>query len=538
LGLGAALSIAVHASAQAAAETDASAGDRGSILLVLPFDNDTGKPSLEWIREAAAEILSSRLASAGFSPMSRADRVYALDHLGLPQGFHPSRATSLKLAETLDADSIFVGSYQIDGDEFVATGQVVDVPHLRMSQPVIARGPMRDLISIFDSLAWKLTRQLDPAFSGSEQAFVNAGSSLRLDAFEQYIRGITESDQAERLRHLQLSVKLSPGFSPAWMALGREDYADQQYEQAAQAFAKVDRNSTDAIEAGFYGGLSLLFSGDYAGAEAAFGGVARVLPLAEVLSNQGIALARQGKDGIPFFRRAVAADPDEADYHFNLAVSLKRHGDSAEALTELAQCLRLRPNDTEAQAVQRAWKGTAAAPSPAPPSAANGAANDSGDETQARIDPLERIKRSFDAVAFRQAASVLNQMEADRLAALPPLERAQRLSSQAAGYLDRGLLLEAERLYLAAVAADPQAAVAHAGLAEVRERTGDSAAARKQAALSLELEPSVEAYLVLGRLNFADGNLSEAKQNAAGALKIDPANRQALEMMRQLEGGK
>jgi hypothetical protein len=59
---------------------------------VLPFDNRTGQPSLEWIREAAPEILSSRFASAGFAPMSRADRLYALDHLGLPQGFHPSRA--------------------------------------------------------------------------------------------------------------------------------------------------------------------------------------------------------------------------------------------------------------------------------------------------------------------------------------------------------------------------------------------------------------------------------------------------------------
>jgi hypothetical protein len=51
------------------------------------------------------------------------------------------------------------------------------------------------------------------------------------------------------------------------MALGREDYAGQQYEQAAAAFAKVGGNGAepdDALEAGFYRGLSLLFSGDYA----------------------------------------------------------------------------------------------------------------------------------------------------------------------------------------------------------------------------------------------------------------------------------
>ena len=134
------------------------------------------------------------------------------------------------------------------------------------------------------------------------------------------------------------------------MALGREEYAGQQYEQAAAAFAKVN-SAGDALEASFFRGLALLFSGDYARAQEAFAAVARELPLAEVLSNQGVALARQGKDGIPLFRQAVAADPGNADYHFNLAVSLKRHHDDAEALAELAQCLRLHPNDTEAQAV-------------------------------------------------------------------------------------------------------------------------------------------------------------------------------------------
>jgi len=65
-------------------------------------------------------------------------------------------------------------------------------------------------------------------------------------------------------------------------------------------------------------------------------------------------------------------------------------------------------------------------------------------------------------------------------------------------YLDRGLLLEAERLYHSAVAADGKLAVAHAGLAQVRERTGDGEGARKEARAALELEPTTDAYLVLG----------------------------------------
>jgi len=487
-------------------------------LLVLPFDNRTGQPNLEWIREAAPEILGARFDSAGFETMSRPDRMYALDHLGLPQQFQPSRASSLKLAQTLDADSIIVGSYRTEGTGIVAEAQVVNVPHLRMSQAVTAQGEMRDLISVLDSLAWKLTRVMDPNFNVAQETFVAAGAGLRLDAFEQYIRGISEPDQQERLRHLKQSVALSPNFGPAWMALGREDFNSQQYEEAAAAFAKVTRNDPDSLEAGFYRGLSLLFSGSYAKAEEAFSGVARILPLAEVLNNQAVAVSRQGHDGTGLFVQAAAADPNAADYHFNLALSLKRHGTYAGALNELNQCLKLRPTDVEAQQLLAAWK-------------LQRVSTDQDMSSEA----LERIVRTFDAGAFRQAALMMDQMEASRLAALTPHDRAVKLSGQAKGYLDRGLLLEAERLYLAAVADDDAVAAAHAGLAAVRERTGDAVSARSEANLALKLAPSVEAYLVLGRLDLAANHMDEASKEIGAALKLDPGSRPAQELSRQIE---
>ena len=508
---------------EAAQETQ-NAG-KGRILLVLPFDNRSNQPSLEWVREAAASILSSRFISAGFAPMNRADRLYALDHLGLPEGFQPSRASSLKLAQTLDADSIIVGSFSTTGSELLVEGRIVDVPHLRMTQSVTARGDMRDLIAVFDSLAWKLTRVLGPGFNGAEETFVAAGRGLRLDAFEQYIRGISEPDHDERLRHLKQAVNLSPDFGAAWIALGREDYSGQQYEDAAAAFAKVGRSEPDALEAGFYRGLSLLFSGKYPEAEAAFHDVATVLPLAPVLNNEGVALSRQGKDASAQFVAAAAADPNQADYHFNLAVNLKHHGQTSRALAELAQCLKLRPNDSEAEELERDWRD--------PAGAAHAGVDQDADAT-AKPDPLERIARSFDAVAFRQAAGMMDQMESARLAQLAPHERAVTLSGQARDYLDRGLLLEAERQYQLAVAADGSVAEAHAGLAEVRERSGDTASARKEAEKALELKPSAQAYLVLGRLDLTEGHPDQAGREAAQALQLDPASRSAQDLSRQV----
>jgi tetratricopeptide (TPR) repeat protein len=492
------------------------AANKNRILLVLPFDNGTGQLNLEWIREAAPAVLDARFASAGFAPMSRPDRTYALDHLGLPQQFQPSRASALKLAQTLDVDSIIVGSYRLEGAGIVAEARVLNVPHLRMSDAVMARGEMKDLVAIFDSLAWRLTRIMDPGFSVAQETFLDAGANLRLDAFEQYIRGISEPDQQERARHLKKSVELSPNFGPAWMALGREDFNAQNYEEAAASFAHVSPNDPDALEAGFYRGLSLLYFGAYPQAQEAFATVARELPLAEVLNNEGVAVSRQGKDATSLFVQAAAADPNAADYHFNLAVSLKRHGSAANAINELTQTLKLRPSDTEAQKMLAAWK----APGSSDP--------------QRDTEPLERIIRNFDAGAFKQAAQVLDSMEATRLAALPAHARAVKLAGRAKEYFNRGLLLEAERLYQSSVADDARLAEAHAGLAAVRERTGDAASARKEANEAIQIAPSADAYLVLGRLDIAANHMDDASREIGEALKLDPASRPAQELHRQI----
>jgi tetratricopeptide (TPR) repeat protein len=232
-----------------------------------------------------------------------------------------------------------------------------------------------------------------------------------------------------------------------------------------------------------------------------------------VLNNQGVAISRQGHDATALFRQAEGADPNAPDYHFNLAVSLDRHGDHAGAQAELAQCLKQRPNDSEAQEMQAAWK----TPSTAAP-----------------VEPLERIVRGFDEVAFRQAAVVLDQVDAARLTALAPAQRAQSLATQAREYLSRGLLLESERLYQQAIAADDRCEAAHEGLAEVRERTGDIDGARKEAEAAIQLGPTVGAYLVMARVDMAAKRLDDAAHDAREALKLSPGNKAATEVLREV----
>ena len=289
-------------------------------------------------------------------------------------------------------------------------------------------------------------------------------------------------------------------------------------KRLVSAFAKVSPNDPNALEAGFYRGLSLLYFGSYSQAQSAFAGVARELPLAEVLNNEGVAVSRQDHDGTGLFVQAAAADPNDPDYHFNsLPSASSAMVPEANALNELNQCLKLRPNDAEAQRLLGAWKG------------------DKSASAEDATETLERIVRTFDAGAFKQAALVMDQMDATRLAALSPHDRAVKLTAQAKDFFNRGLLLEAERLYQTAVADDGSLAEAHAGLAAVRERTGDVSAARKEANAALQLSPSLDAYLVLGRLDMAANHMDDASKDVNEALKLDPGSATAKEMDREIE---
>ena len=297
------------------------------------------------------------------------------------------------------------------------------------------------------------------------------------------------------------------------------------YEQAAVTLGHLRKDDPNALEADFYRGLACFFTGNYREAEDAFAFVSMRLPLPEVVNNQGVAASRRNKDAGALFQQAVTADPRDPDYHFNLAVALAHRNDTEGALQELNEALTLRPQDTEAQAFADQLKNLGSAkPNPDPGHAVA--------DTQG---PLERIKRGYSEAGFRQAAFEMEQVQQLRLATMPPAQRAAELVKNADQFFQRGLVLEAEREYREALGADPSSALAHAGLAAVRERDGDADAARQEAHASIQLTPNVPAYLVLARLDLVANQLSAAAGDVGDALRVDPANANAKGMKLALE---
>ena len=526
-GVGLAQTAAASAGGPAAADIRQAGG---RLILVLPFQNRSGQPALNWIGDSFPYTLNQRLASVGFLPISRDDRLYALDHLGLPTDFKPSRATTIKIAQTLDADFVVVGSFAVEnpgspGATIQVQAQVLDVNGLKMTAPLTDSAELARLFDVENAVAWKVAQKLDSHFAVAEQTFLAAAGGVKLSSFENYIRGTSAPSAAERTKRLQTAVSETPNYPAALLALGKEQYAGRQFEEAAATLAKVPQDDRLALEAGFYLGLARFNSARYAEAAAAFAFVASRLPLPEVVNDEGVALSRQQKDAAPLFQQAVAADPAEPDYHFNLGVALFRRGDLPGAVREVQTAAKLRSSDDEATDLLTRLQQAQAQP-------ANARQIVGADG----FEPTTRIKRTWSEAGFRQAAFQLDQIRAVQMASLPAAQRAAGYAQQGQVYLGQGLMPEAEQEFQSALAADPRSAPAHAGIAQIRERSGAPGDARAEAQRSIQLAPNVAAYLVLARLDLQANNLLASASDVANALRLEPANSAALGMKMALAG--
>jgi TolB-like protein len=159
-------------------------------VLVVPFENLSKAPGIEWIGESFPEVLSQRMAVPGWIVGSREERQRAFDRAGLPADLHPSRATLYRIAEQLDKDYVVLGTYNFDGQKFTTTARLLDIKRARLSAELQHEGPLPQLVAVQTELAWELLRQLDSAFPVSRETFVASAAPIRLDALENYVRGV------------------------------------------------------------------------------------------------------------------------------------------------------------------------------------------------------------------------------------------------------------------------------------------------------------------------------------------------------------
>jgi tetratricopeptide (TPR) repeat protein len=323
-------------------------------VLVFPFENQSARPDLQWISEGFADVVSSRLAGPDVYVVGRRERDSASEQMGMPPGASLTLASKYKLAESVGADWAVVGGFDVNGDRLIARAQLLDVGRLKLFPPLETSGALTDLVDLQTRLAWRLLATYDSNFTaGAEEDFGRRFPEIRLDAFENYIRGILSTDADAKVRFLREADRLNPADRRAAMELGRYYFEQKDYANSARWVRKLDVRDRDYNEALFLLGVDESFMERYAAAEKAFAGLAERLPLNEVRNNLGVLRARRSRfsDALSDFETAYHGDPSDADYCFNLGACLCSLNRFEDAFRYLEEAVRLASDDLEAHSL-------------------------------------------------------------------------------------------------------------------------------------------------------------------------------------------
>lgn len=507
-------------------------------LLVFPFENQSARSDLGWISESFAEVLSSRLEGSNRYVLGREERNEAYEQLGVPPGTPLTLASEYKVAETLGVDWAVVGNFCVEGDRLTARAQLLDTHRLKLSSAFEATGELADLVDLQTRLAWRLLGSYDPDFTvGTAEDFSRRFWPIRLDAFENYIRGILATDSDSRVHFLHEADRLNPRDHRAAFALGRDDFDEKDYASSAKWFRKLDNTDQDYLESLFLLGVDEFFLGHEAEAEKAFAALAREIPLNEVWNNLGVMQSRRGQyaEALGSFERAYQGDPTDADFCFNLGACLwylERYSESARYLQE---ALRINDGDLGAHTLfllvseklgdfggqqrERQWL---AEHEDHPP--LNGV-------EEADIEPLTRIKKNYDGRAFRLLALAVRNALEERLAAEPPAQHGVEHLSRGKKFLAQSRLPEAERELEEAVSLLPRSSEAHLVLGQVYEAEGKHGQAARELEAALAIDSNALTHLWLAHVYLALNQTTTALEHTRTALSLDPGNRDAQRLI-------
>jgi tetratricopeptide (TPR) repeat protein len=543
---------------QPASRSTTSVAPQQGIYLVFPFENSGSASRLDWLREGLEELTIQRLSAAGDQVYTHAGRISELDRSGLPPNARLSRASMIRVAQDLDADFVIFGSFVSDGKTLAVEARILRVSPVTLLPPVHESATLDSLMDLHMHLIWQLISANTPGYAADFEQFSKAQTSLRLDAFEHYIRGLLASDDDPRLRELREAARLEPEWPDPDFAIGHAYYIRRDCSSAFPWFAKVPKTHHRHLEAVFATGVCRLLQDEPERAEEIFTSLQDALrnnmawgaDLPEIMNNVALAYSRQGKssEAQADLRRATELDPDEDDYPFNLGLLALRAKEFAAAAQYFRDASERVPDNVEDRAflivaLERAGKKAEAdrereaANEALGPNALPTIRFDSHGEPQGQSwESFERIKTDWDTTL------VQFEMEAPESAAgaLPsaatdtPAAHVRRGRQE----LSVGKIEAAESDFRATLTADSANASAHRGLAEVFRRRGKLDDAVKELQSSLETRDSAAVRTILARIYLEQKKADLARAEVERALKLAPNYADAKQLLEHLQNAK
>lgn len=372
-------------------------------VIVLPFENRSGKAEFNWVGESFAGALTELLRVPSLTVVSNDERKIMQQRLRIPLSTLPSLATSLKLAHDSNATMLVSGRYEImaasaeSAATINVTVRVVRVQEGRFMSEEMSDGrritrdinltdALGNLQTIHGQIAYQILYQRDKALPFSQNDLIGQANKVPARAFEAYIKGLLTVEPQARENFLKNAARLyadaSDGgiYPEANLELGHLYISQRKSNDAVMSFERVisaNRNCRDAAkaanrpplqcrdeayaEASFYTGVMFWQQNNFESALAALRPLTDDLKLTSVYNTLGAVAIQASRaetknpgraagllnEGSEHLKRAVESAPEDGTVHFNYGVSLFLAGNFAPATEAFRAAIAANPRDGE-----------------------------------------------------------------------------------------------------------------------------------------------------------------------------------------------
>ena len=196
-------------------------------IAVLPFQNLAADKDTDFLRMALPDEVATTLSSVrslSIRPFATTGK-YANGDVDLQQA-----------GKEMHVGRIVTGHYQKIRDSLELSMQAVDVGDDRVLWQETLSLPAADLVAMREQITSRVRQGLIPALGASGEA-ENGTRPTNEEAYDLYLRSVALAHDGEpnreAVRMLERSVGLDPSYAPAWAALGKRYYYEEEYAPGA-----------------------------------------------------------------------------------------------------------------------------------------------------------------------------------------------------------------------------------------------------------------------------------------------------------------
>lgn len=547
-------------------------------VLVLPFENTSGRPEFNWVGESFADSLSDLLKVPKLNVVANEERKIIQKRLNVPLSTLPSLATSLKLARDSKATLLVSGKYNISpsqgnvGASVSVTAKIIRVNEGRFLSEEMPDGrkitrdinlsdALSNLQSVQGQLAYQILYQRDKALPFSQNQFVEAANKVPPKAFEAYIKGLLTKDADSQTKEnlfknamrFYSDAKNGEIYSDASLELGHLFMNRRDFQNAIDYFNRIPQNDVHYPEASYFVGLIQWRQNNLDLA------LIPLRPLAEdykltliyntigaiCIQNSRVERKNKGKsdqlllDAIDYLKQASESDPNDPDARFNYSLALFIRGNYNEAINQISPILAANPRDGEAyfllaKAKERigdtSWQDF---DNQARRFLTNYAKLET-DWSRSRI--TDSIPVRIQQTPRQDFVGIILKNRQNNALSQTSIDPNENLLEQARNLFKAGKDDESMQVLLKILSSEPMNAESHFLIGKIHLRRGemDQAIGRLKTALFWD-NRLIEANIELGKIFIEKKDCLQAMNYAKSALEINSENQEAIALQRMAD---